>query len=104
MTEFLITYRRATLRNRGWGTRLRFSAIRNSSNVFATRPTNRELRPHCVQTVWMLSARLVFGKGRAFDYIGDGGHELFSPAKIKMESDSEGIFQRELSRNVVGNM
>src|SRR5258705_1718476 len=67
-------------------------------------PTNRELRPHCVQTVWMLSARLVFGKGRAFDYIGDGGHELFSPAKIKMESDSERIFQRELSRNVVGNM
>jgi len=102
--RFLATVEEPTLRNRGWGTRLRFSAIRNSSNLFATRPTNRELRPQYVQTAWMLSAGLLFGKGRAFDYIGDGGHELFSPAKIKMESDSEGIFQRELSRNVVGNV
>ena len=45
-----------------------------------------------------------FGDGREFDEIRDGSHELFSPAKIKMEGDGVSVFRSELSWNVVGNM
>jgi Universal stress protein family len=45
-----------------------------------------------------------FGDGREFDEIRNGSHELFSPAKIKMEGDGVGVDRSELSWNVVGNM
>ena len=45
-----------------------------------------------------------FGDGREFDEIRDGSHELFSPAKIKMEGDGVSVFRSELSWNVFGNM
>ena len=58
------------------------------------------LRPNSVDVIrW-----IAWGKGRAFDYSGDRTHELFSPPKVKMQTDSESIFRPELSWNMIANM
>ena len=76
-SKFFAIKSRATYITDGWGTR--------TGTVLGSRSTG-------------------FGDGREFNEIRDGSHELFSPAKIKMEGDGVSVFGSELGWNVVGNM